>query len=109
MSRVGSHGRKAQYRTPRDPYSGGSVVHTGCMRRFYHGILDRLDDASFMRKFHGWSAVLWLTAGTVVSVILSNSVPYVVFLSAYAIVVSHWSSWQAARVEEKQDATEPPE
>lgn len=28
-----------------------------------------------------------------------DSIAYLVFVSVYAIVVSHWSAWQAARAE----------
>jgi hypothetical protein len=76
------------------------------IRKAYHAALAKLDDATFMRAFHGWAVILWLVPGTIVSMILQNSVPWVVFLSAYAIVVTHWSGWQAARVEVKQDESE---
>jgi len=32
-----------------------------------------------------------------------SSVIFVTFLSLYAIVTGHWSSWQASRVEVKQE------
>lgn len=32
-----------------------------------------------------------------------NSVPYVSALSIYALITGHLSTWQSARVEEKQD------
>jgi len=31
-----------------------------------------------------------------------QSVPYLVFVSVYALVVSHWSAWGAARAEKAQ-------
>lgn len=62
-----------------------------------------LNDAAFMRKFHGWGAIIWLIASFPICIFLATWVPIIVFMSAYAIVTGHWSSWQAARVEEKQD------
>jgi len=32
-----------------------------------------------------------------------QSLPYLVFLSVYAVVTGHWASWQAARVEVRQE------
>ncbi len=40
---------------------------------------------------------VWLGPGLVVSYILRESVPWLVFLSVYAIVVGHWSGWSAER------------
>jgi len=34
---------------------------------------------------------------------LKSSIPFLVGVSIYANIVGHWSSWQAARVEVKQD------
>jgi predicted negative regulator of RcsB-dependent stress response len=36
----------------------------------------------------------------------SENIKFLVFISVYAVVTGHWSSWQAARVEEKQDEAE---
>ena len=58
-----------------------------------------LTDPYFAARFHAWAAVLWLIPGTVVSIILKDSIAYIVFLSVYAIVVSHWSGFQAAQAE----------
>lgn len=35
--------------------------------------------------------------------LLSNSVPFLVFVSVYAVVTGHLATWQAARVEERQE------
>lgn len=52
-----------------------------------------------MRRFHGWATVLWFVAAIPICLLLSNSIPVIVWLSVYAIVMGHWSSWQAARAE----------
>lgn len=56
-----------------------------------------------MRALHGWLTVIWFVAAVPICIYLNDSVPFLVFISVYAVVTGHWSSWQAARVEEKQD------
>ncbi len=57
-----------------------------------------------MQRIHGWLTLGWLAfAVPVVLTVLKNSVPLLVFISIYANVAGHWSSWQASRVEVKQD------
>lgn len=60
-------------------------------------------DPVFMRRVNGWLAILWI-----VMIPVSmwrgwlNSVVYVSALSLWALVSGHWSAWQAARVEVRQ-------
>ena len=56
-----------------------------------------------MRKLHAILSILWFVGAFPICIWLSNSIPFLVFISVYAVVTGHWSSWQAARVEEKQD------
>lgn len=58
---------------------------------------------AFLRAFHGWATVAWFAASPYLAVRYGSSVVFVTFLSLYAIVTGHWSSWQAARVEVRQD------
>jgi hypothetical protein len=60
-------------------------------------------DPTTMRLLHGWLTVFWFAAAIPICIYLYDSVPFLVFISVYAVVTGHWSSWQAARVEEKQD------
>ena len=61
-------------------------------------------DPVFMRRLNGWLAVLW-----VVMIPISyqlgwlKSVAFVSALSLWALVSGHWSAWQAARVEVRQE------
>ncbi len=66
--------------------------------------LTTLKNPVFAAKFHAIAAVVWLVPGTVVSIMLKDSIAYLVFLSVYAIVVSHWSSFQAAQAEKNGGA-----
>ncbi len=60
-------------------------------------------DPIVQRKLHGWLTIIWLIAAFPICIWLKDSVPFLVFVSVYAVVTGHWSSWQAARVEVKQD------
>jgi hypothetical protein len=60
-------------------------------------------DPVFMRKFNGWATIIWFAAAIPICIFLSTSVPFLVFISVYAVVTGHLSSWQAARVEVRQE------
>lgn len=61
-------------------------------------------DPVFMRRVNGWLTIFWLVM-IPVSIVTGwiDSVTYVAALSLWALVSGHWSAWQAARVEVKQD------
>ena len=60
-------------------------------------------DPVFMRRVNGWLAVFWVVMIPVsIATHWVNSVVYVSALSLWALVSGHWSAWQAARVEVKQ-------
>lgn len=61
----------------------------------------------FLKKFHGWATILWFLASFPLALLYGDAVIFVTFLSLYAIVTGHWSSWQAARVEVRQDEMDP--
>lgn len=57
-----------------------------------------------LQKFHGWATIAWLLISVPIAASpLAQQVWFVTWLSLYAAVTGHWSSWQAARVEVKQD------
>ena len=60
-------------------------------------------DPVFMRRVNGWLAIVWIVM-IPISLMMGwlNSVVYVSALSLWALVSGHWSAWQAARVEVKQ-------
>ena len=64
----------------------------------------RFSEPAFMQGLHKWACVFWLAMIVPTLLWLTSSVPYLVALSVYAILVGHWGSWQAVRVETKQDA-----
>jgi hypothetical protein len=60
-----------------------------------------------MRRVNGWLTLFWI-AMIPFSLAMGwlHSVAYVSALSLWALVSGHWSAWQAARVEVKQDEGE---
>lgn len=64
-------------------------------------------DAVFMRKVNGYLTWFWIA---MIPVSLATgwvkSVTYVSALSLWALVSGHWSAWQAARVEVRQEEIE---
>lgn len=50
-----------------------------------------------MRRIHFWLMVLWFVPGIPISIYLRYSVPWLVFLSVYAILATHWTGWSAER------------
>ena len=60
-----------------------------------------------MRRLNGWLTIFWI-AMIPVSILTGwiSSVTYVAALSLWALVSGHWSAWQAARVEVKQEKEE---
>lgn len=59
---------------------------------------------AFLRAFHGYSVLAWLMLWAVASVFhWINDVQFVSHISMAALVLGSWSSWQAARVEVRQD------
>ena len=63
-----------------------------------------MNNPKLMRRINGWFTIIWI-----IMIPLSiftgwiNSVTFVAALSLWALVSGHWSAWQAARTEEKQD------
>lgn len=62
----------------------------------------RAGEPEAMEDFHKWATIVWFVAAIPICLLLSSSIPFLVFISVYAVVTGHWSSWQASRVEVKQ-------
>lgn len=61
-------------------------------------------DPIFMRRVNGWLTIFWIIVIPVSFITgLVQSTIFVSALSLWALVSGHWSAWQAARVEVKQD------
>jgi hypothetical protein len=58
----------------------------------------------FLRAFHGWMTLTWgMLIPITVLTGLKGSIVWIALMSVWANFVGHFSSWQAARVEVKQD------
>ncbi len=61
-------------------------------------------DPVFMRRVNGWFTLFWIAMIPASAAFgLLSSVTYVSALSLWALVSGHWSAWQAARVEVRQE------
>lgn len=60
-------------------------------------------DPVLFRKINGWLTVIWFVAAFPICIFLSTSVPFLVFISVYAVVTGHLSTWQATKVEVRQE------
>ena len=63
-------------------------------------------DPAWMRRVHGWLTIIWFLAAFPIMYWWSENLPFLVFVSVYAVVTGHWSSWQASRVETRQEELE---
>lgn len=59
---------------------------------------------SVLKHFHGYATIFWVLMAIPSALFWNSSVSYLVALSVYAVVTGHWSSWQAARVEVRQES-----
>lgn len=61
---------------------------------------------AFLKAFHGWMTVLWgLLVPATIFTGLKSSIVWIALMSVWANFVGHFSSWQATRVEVRQDET----
>lgn len=61
-----------------------------------------MEEPTRFRKANGWLTILWFVAAFPICIFLSKSLPFLVFVSVYAVVTGHLATWQAARVEVEQ-------
>jgi len=62
-------------------------------------LLDKLDDPRSVKKIHGTLAIIWFVASFPIMIFLRESIVFLVFISVYAIVASHWAGWDASGAE----------
>jgi hypothetical protein len=64
--------------------------------------------AKLLRWFHAAATVAWVLLAVPTMLWWRNSVPWIGFMSVYAIVVSHAGAWQASRAERAAQSTPEP-
>lgn len=63
-----------------------------------------IKDPKKAARFHAIATVLWLIMIPIaVFTPIKDSVPFLVFISLWALVGAHWSAWQAARAEDNNN------
>lgn len=62
----------------------------------------KLAEPEVQEKIHKYSTFFWFIAAFPICLLLANSIPFIVFISVYAVVTGHWASWQASRTETLQ-------
>ena len=63
-----------------------------------------LGSPQWMKSANGWLTIFWIVMIPIsIATGWITSVAYVSALSLWALVTGHWSAWQAARVEVRQD------
>lgn len=68
------------------------------------GMPSIITDPKKFRKLNGWLTVFWIGMIPVsIATGWVSTTEYVAALSIYALVTGHMSTWQAARVEERQE------
>lgn len=65
-------------------------------------LIKKFGEAEFQVQFHKWATVFWFLAAFPICIFLSSSIPFLVFISVYAIVTGHWASYEAACAEVEQ-------
>ena len=62
-----------------------------------------VENPTKFKRINGWLTAIWFVAAFPICIFLAQSVPFLVFISVYAVVTGHLATWQAARVEERQE------
>jgi hypothetical protein len=65
-------------------------------------------DAKFWRRFHGTMTIVWMLLIIPSMLWWKNAIPWLVFMSVWANVGTHFGAWQGARAED-ESATNPPQ
>lgn len=65
-------------------------------------LLHKLTDVNFILKFHA-SAVVFFMFLTIPAVLFwAESVPFLVYISMWALIAAHWAAFQGAHSEKEQ-------
>lgn len=61
-----------------------------------------MEEPHHFKSINGWLTIFWFVAAFPICIFLASSVPFLVFISVYAVVTGHLATWQSARVESNQ-------
>lgn len=65
--------------------------------------VNALHTAVFWQRFHLTMLAVWVVLLPPSVLWWKNSIPYLIFMSWYAIAIGHASSWQASRAEQEAE------
>lgn len=66
------------------------------------GLAKLLESPTVLRRFHAGATWIWLAMIPIAAFTpLKDSVPFLVSISLWALVGSHWAAWQGVRAEQK--------
>jgi hypothetical protein len=65
-----------------------------------------LRDPRILRHFHAVAVLTWIALIVPTLIWWKDSVLWVALMSLWANMAAHWSAWQAARTESKQDESQ---
>jgi hypothetical protein len=66
-------------------------------------LLDVLNDPRSLRRLHAIATTAWILMVIPTVIWWSESVLWIALMSVWANIAGHWSAWQAARAEVKND------
>lgn len=73
------------------------------MKNFFHSVHEKLNDPQFTTTFHKWATIVWIIL-IIPSIFWWNeALIWIVLMSVWANIGSHWAAYQASRAELKQD------
>lgn len=73
------------------------------MKKYLSKARELLHDPKFTTEFHKWATIIWILL-LVPSVLWWNqAILWIVLMSVWANIGSHWAAYQASRAELKQD------
>jgi len=64
---------------------------------------DAVGKPEFLRGFHRWMTLIWFLLIIPTILLWRESIVWIALMSAWANFAGHFSSWQAARIEVKQE------
>lgn len=73
--------------------------------KYLNKMQESLADPAFTTQFHKWATLVWMLLLIPSLLWWKESILWVVLMSVWANIGSHWSAYQASRSEEKQDAS----
>lgn len=66
-------------------------------------MLKFLENPTFLRHFHAGAVIVWILLIIPTVLFWKEAILWLAIMSVWANIAAHWSAWQAARAETKDD------